>query len=221
MSIELLTQVVSLAAALFLLTSIALLAQRHMQALLRWLAIQGVLLAVTSGLVAFAAGVPELYISAIMALLLKGILIPWVLWKIIIRLGVHREVEPLVNIFRTMLMGAALVLFSFYASLPIQKHSFLLTRNIIAIALACVLIGMLIMITRRKAITQVVGYLAMENALFFMAVAATYGMPLVVEIGVAFDVLIAALIFGLFFFHIRKTFESLDLKYLEKNNELV
>jgi len=217
MPVEILKQVLSLAAALFLLTAFALLAQRHMQALLRWLAVQGVLLAVTSALVAFTAGVHELYVSAILALLLKGMLVPWLLWRIVIRLGVHREVEPLINIFTTMLIGAALVLFAYYVSLPIQKLSFLMTRNVIAIALACVLIGMLIMITRRKAITQVVGYLAMENALFFTAIAATYGMPLVVEIGVAFDVLIAALIFGLFFFRIRKTFDSLDLKYLEEN----
>jgi len=215
MSSELLKQVMSTAAALFLLTSFAMLAQRHMKALLRWLAIQGGLLAVTSALVAFGAEFPELYVSAILALILKGILIPWVLWKIIIHLGVHREVEPLVNIFATLLIGAGLVLFSFYVSLPIAEQSVLLTSNIIAIGLACVLICMLIMITRSKAITMVVGYLAMENALFFMAVSATYGIPLVVEIGVAFDVLIAGLIFSLFFFQIRKTFDSLNLKDME------
>ncbi|MCF8721275.1 hypothetical protein [Nitrospina gracilis] len=212
---ELLRQLVSLAAALFLLTSFALLAQRHMQAMLRWFAVQGVLLAMTTTLVAYAAGVPDLYISAVLALVLKGILMPWFLWRIVVRLGVNREVEPMVNIFITMLMGAGLVLFAFYVSLPIQEMAFPLTRNIIAIALACVLIAMLIMITRRKAITQVVGYLSMENALFFAATSATYGMPLVVEIGIAFDILIAVLIFGLFFFQIRKTFDSLDLKHME------
>jgi len=114
------------------------------------------------------------------------------------------------------LIGAALVLFAFYVSLPIEKLSQLVTRNIIAIALACVLLSMLMMITRRKAITQVVAFLSLENALFFTATAATNGMPLVVEIGVAFDVLIAALIFGLFFFQIRRTFDSLDLEHLEE-----
>lgn len=219
MPVELLKQLLSLAAALFLLTAFALLAQRHMHALLRWFAVQGVLLAATTALVAYAAGVHELYVSAFLALALKGILMPWLLWRIIVRLGAHREVESLVNIFATMLIGAALVLFAYYVSLPIEKLSFLVTRNIIAIALACVLISMLIMITRRKAITQVVGFLALENALFFTATAATYGMPLVVEIGVAFDVLIAALIFGLFFFQIRETFDSLDLKHLHLEDE--
>jgi len=144
------------------------------------------------------------------------LLLPWLLWRMVVRLGVHREVEPLVNVSATLLIGAALVLFAFYVSLPIEKLSQLVTRNTIAIALACVLLSMLMMITRRKAITQVIGFLAMENALFFTATAATYGMPLVVEMGVAFDVLIAALIFGLFFFQIRKTFDSLDLEHLEE-----
>jgi len=213
---EFLKQLTSLAAALFLLTAFAILAQRHMRALLGWFAIQGILLAATSALVAFAAASPELYISALLALLLKGFLMPWLLWRIVVHLGVNREVEPLINIFPTLLIAAVLVLFAYYISLPIQKTSALMTRNTIAIGLACVLIGMLIMITRRKAVTQVVGYLAMENALFFTATAATHGMPLVVEIGIAFDVLIAALIFGLFFFQIRKTFDSLDLSHLER-----
>jgi len=212
----LLQQWVVVAAAAMLLIMFALLAQRHMRALLRWFALQGVLLALTSALVAFVAGVPELYVSALLALLLKGLVLPWLLWRIVLRLGVHREVEPLVNISVTLLLGAALVLFAFYVSLPIEKLSQLVTRNIIAIALACVLLSMLMMITRRKAITQVVAFLSLENALFFTATAATNGMPLVVEIGVAFDVLIAALIFGLFFFQIRRTFDSLDLEHLEE-----
>ena len=215
MQVALLQQWVGVAAAMMLLVVFALLAQRHMHALLRWFALQGVVLALTSALVAYVADVPELYISAILALILKGVLLPWMLWRIVIKLGMHREVEPLVNVSVTLLIGAALVLFSFYISLPIEKLSQLVTRNTIAIAMACVLLSMLMMITRRKAITQVVGFLAMENALFFTATSATYGMPLLVEIGVAFDVLIAALVFGLFFFQIRKSFDSLDLEHLE------
>lgn len=211
----LLEQSVSVAAALVLLISFALLAQRRMLSLLHWFAAQGVVLASTSALVAYVANTPELYISAALTLVLKGILLPWLLWKIVVKLGVHREVEPLVNIFVTILIGAALVLFAYYVTLPIAKLSHLITRNTLAIALACVLVGMLMMITRRQAITQVIGFLSIENALFFTATAATYGMPMVVELGVAFDVLIAALIFGLFFFHIRATFDSLDLGLME------
>ncbi len=198
-----------------LLISFALLAQRRILSLLHWFAAQGVVLAFTSGLVAYAAHVPELYLSAVLTLVLKGVALPWLLWRNVVKLGVHREVEPLVNIFLTVLIGAALVLFAFYITLPIAKLSQLITRNTLAIATACVLIGMLMMITRRQAITQVIGFLAIENALFFTATAATYGMPMVVELGVAFDVLIAALVFGLFFFHIRATFETLDLGRME------
>jgi len=121
-----------------------------------------------------------------------------------------------VNIPVTMLIAAALVVFSFQVALPIEKLSHLLTRNVIAIAMANVLLGFLMMITRKKAITQVVGFLAIENSLFFAGIGATYGMPLVAELGVAFDVLVATIVFGLFFYHIRSTFESLDLEAMEK-----
>ena len=216
MSLVLLQQVISMAAAMLLLISFALLAQRRMLTVLHWFAIHGVVLAATTALVAYSSGDSELYISAAITLALKGMLLPWVLWKIILQMHVHREVEPLVNIPVTMLIAAALVLFSFQVAIPIEKLSHLLTRNTIAIATASVLLGMLMMITRRKAITQVVGFLAMENALFFAAIGATYGMPLVVELGVAFDVLIASIVFGLFFYHIRTTFESLDLEAMEE-----
>ncbi len=214
-SAEVLRQLSTVSASLFLLTSFALLAQRHMRAFLIWFSFQGILLGSLSAMVAYSTDSYELYVSAILAFFLKGILIPFLLWKIVIRLGVNREVETQINLFSTMLIGAILVLFSYYVSLPIQKTIMDMTRNIIAIGLACVLISMLIMITRRKAVTQVVGYLTLENSLFFTATAATHGMPLVVEIGVAFDVLIAVLIFGVFFFQIRKTFDSLDLRHLE------
>ena len=170
----------------------------------------------TTALVGYAAGQGELYISAILTLTLKGVALPWILWRIILKLKVHREVEPLVNMPVTMLIALALVLVAFHVSLPIERMSTLVTRNTLAIATATLFLGMLMMITRRKAITQVIGFLSVENALFFAAIGATYGMPMVVELGVAFDVLIAALIFGLFFFQIHSTFDSLDLDAMDE-----
>jgi len=215
-SAGLLQQIVSMAAALLLLISFALLAQRRMLAVLHWFAVQGVVLAATTALVGYSSGNAELYVSAAITLALKGVLLPWVLWTIIRRLRVHREVEALVNMPVTMLIASALVVFSFQVALPIEKLSHLLTRNVIAIAMANVLLGFLMMITRRKAITQVIGFLAIENSLFFAGIGATYGMPLVAELGVAFDVLIATIVFGLFFYQIRSTFDSLDLEAMEK-----
>lgn len=204
-------------AALMLLVSFALLAQHRMLSVLHWFAAQGVLLSVTAAVVAFSSGHNELYVSAAMTLLLKGILLPWLLWRVIKQLHVHREVEPLVNTALTMLLALAITIFSFHVVLPIERISELLTRNSMSIATATVLLGMLMMITRKKAITQVIGFLAVENSLFFAAIGATNGMPLVVEIGIAFDVLIAALIFGLFFFEIRNTFDSLEVDQMQSS----
>ncbi|RMH52568.1 MAG: formate hydrogenlyase [Zetaproteobacteria bacterium] len=208
-------QIINGLAALTLLISYALLAQHRLLSVLRWFAAQGVLLACTAAVVAFSSGMDELYISAVMTLLLKGLLLPWMLWRVIRRLHVHREVEPLVNNGVTIALAVGITLFSFHVIRPIEALSELLTRNSMAIATACVLLGMLMMITRRKAITQVIGFLSVENSLFFAAIGATNGMPLVVEIGVAFDVLIAALILGLFFFQIRDTFDSLEVDALD------
>jgi hydrogenase-4 component E len=117
----------------------------------------------------------------------------------------------------TMMLALGITLFAFHVIQPIELLSELTTRNTMSIATACVLLAMLMMMTRRKAITQVVGFLALENSLFFAAIGATNGMPLVVEIGIAFDVLIAALIFGVFFFEIRNTFDSMEVDAMQES----
>jgi len=211
LSPEFTQQIIDGMAAVTLLISFALLAQHRMLAVLHWFAAQGWILAATAALVAYSTGESELYISAFMTFVLKGLLMPWMLWRVIRKLHVHREVEPLMNSGVTIMIAVAVTLFSFHVIQPIEVTSDLMTRNTMAIATACVLLSMLMMITRKKAITQVIGFLAVENSLFFAAIGATNGMPLVVEIGIAFDVLIAALIFGLFFFQIRNTFDSMEI----------
>lgn len=215
MSATFLQQLVNGLAALMLLVSFSLLAQHRMLSVLHWFATQGVLLAITAAVVAYGTNNHELYLSAAMTFLLKCLLLPWLLWRVIMQLHVHREVEPLMNTPLTMLIALAVTIFAFHIIQPIEKISELLTRDSMAIATACVLLGMLMMITRKKAITQVIGFLSVENALFFAAIGSTNGMPLVVEIGIAFDVLIAALIFGLFFFQIRTTFDSLEVDAMQ------
>jgi len=125
-------------------------------------------------------------------------------------------VETLINIPTTMLIGIAVVIFAFNLAIPISKFSATLASGTLGIALACVLLSFLMMITRAKALPQVVGFLAMENGLFFAATSATYGMPMVVELGIALDVLIGVLILGVFMFQIREQFDSLDIRHLEK-----
>lgn len=214
-----LAQVIDLLSALVLLLGFGLLAQRRIYALLHLFAWQGLFLAANTAIVAYGAGVRHLYFSALLTLVMKVALIPYILHVLIQRMKIERDVETMVNVPLTLLIGIALVVLSYNVMSPIQEFSTLMTRSTLAIALATVMLGLLMMITRRHAVAQVIGFLAMENGLFFAATSATYGMPMVVELGVALDILIAALIFGVFFFQIRTTFESLDLSKMARLKE--
>ncbi|MFA6986118.1 MAG: formate hydrogenlyase [Arenimonas sp.] len=213
------SQLIHLGAALLLLTSFAMLSQRRVLSLVNLFALQGLVLSFSTAAVAYSSGQPHLYVSAGLSLLLKVILLPWILHRLIRRLNVHFDSEPLLNIPTTMLVGILLVVFSFALSQPIAELSTSVARSTLGIALAVVMLSFLMMITRRKAVTQVIGFLAMENGLFFAAMSATHGMPMVVELGVALDVLVGTMILGVFFFQIREQFDSLDLKHLEKLKE--
>ncbi|MBI5676676.1 MAG: formate hydrogenlyase [Nitrospirae bacterium] len=219
MDINIASQITSFLAALVLLTAFAMLAQRRMYGLVNLFAWQGLFLSINTAIVGFVAGKHHLYISSVLTLSLKVILLPYILHVLIRRLKVHKEVEMVVNIPMTMLIGIALVIFSYHLTAPVMELSTLVTRSTLAVALATVMIGLLMMITRRHAVTQIIGFLAMENGLFFAATSATYGMPLVVELGVALDILIAAFIFGIFFFHINTTFDSLDVDQMARLKE--
>jgi len=219
MSHALVVQLNLLLAALILLTSFALLVQRRMFALLHIFAWQGFFLGLSTAIIGFATGVHHLYLSSLLTLGMKVILLPYILYKLILKLRIHREIESVVNVPTTMMFGIALVIFSYHLTEPIRQLSALMPRTTLAVALATVMLGMLMMVTRRHAVSQIIGFLAMENGLFFAATSATYGMPMVVELGVALDLLIAAFIFGIFFFHINTTFDSLDVDQMAKLKE--
>jgi len=219
MSYTFAAQLNSLLAALILLTAFAMLVQRRMYALLHIFAWQGLFLSISTAVVGFAAQSHHLYISSVLTLAIKVVLLPYILHVLIQKLKIHREVETIVNVPTIMLIGIALVIFSYHLTAPIRELSTLMTKSTLAVALATVMLGLLMMITRRHAVTQIIGFLAMENGLFFAATSATYGMPLVVELGVALDILIAAFIFGIFFFHINTTFDSLDVDQMARLKE--
>jgi hydrogenase-4 component E len=219
MNIHLAAQIISFLAALVLLTAFGMLVQRRMYGLIHLFAWQGLFLSISTALVGFVAGKHHLYISSLLTLSLKVVLLPYILHSLVQRLRIHKEIETIVNVPTTMLIGIALVIFSYHLTAPVREISTLVTRSILAVALASVMIGLLMMITRKHAVTQIIGFLAMENGLFFAATSATYGMPLVVELGVALDVLIAAFIFGIFFFHIHTTFDSLDVEQMARLKE--
>jgi len=209
-------QIVNLIAALLLLVSFAMLSQRRVRDLVDLFMIQGALLAAATLVTAVATGQSHLYYSAALTVALKVIVLPLILRRVLRRLALETDVELLINIPTTMLVGIALVVVAFNMAVPISQLAGTITRGALGIALACVLLAFLMMITRRKALAQVVGFLSMENGLFFAATSVTYGMPMVVELGIALDVLVGTFVFGVFFFRIRETFDSLDTSHFEK-----
>lgn len=215
----LLTQFVNLLGALLLILAFAMISQRRVLSLVHLFTAQGATLVLATAVVGYATQQPHLYVSAALTLVLKVLLIPYLLHRVVRRLDIRWELESLINIPTTMLIGILVVIFAFNLALPISRLSHALASGTLGIALACVMLSFLMMITRAKAVPQVIGFLAMENGLFFAATAATYGMPMVVELGIALDVLIGVLILGVFMFQIREQFDSLDIRHLERLKE--
>ena len=208
------SQMVDLGSALLLLTCFAIVAQRRLSACVDLFALQSVFLGLTAALVAFLTGIHHIYIAAALTIVIKAVVIPRILKQVIERLNVKRELDMNVNVPTGLLICGALVILAFFITQPIIPLGFLLTRDSLAIALAIILIGFFVMIARKKAVTQVIGFLVMENGLFLGATAAAYGMPLIVELGVFFDVLVGVLIIGIYSHRMQETFESLDTSKL-------
>jgi hydrogenase-4 component E len=188
-----------------------------MVTLVRLLALQGIALGLLALAVAYVADAPHIYVAAALTLVLKGGVIPWMLLYVMDKLRTEREVEPLLSIPLSLLICGGLTVVAFYITQPIIFSGgaiTTITRDCLAISLAVVLIGFFTMISRKKAITQVMGMLTMENGLFLAAISVTYGMPLIVELGIFFDALVAVLIMGLFAFRIKRTFASVDTTVL-------
>ena len=210
------TQLINFLAAVLLMVSFAMLSQRRILSLIHLYTLQGVALVLANLILGFVTGDPNLYVSAGLTLVLKAGAIPWILYRLVRRLDVRADVEPLINIPTTLLIGIVLVIIAFNVASPISQLATSVARGTLGIALACVLLSFMTMITRAKAIPQVIGFLSMENGLFFAATAATNGMPMIVELGIGLDVLVGILILGVFMFQIREQFDSLDIHHLEK-----
>ena len=218
-AVPLASQLINLCAAVLLLLGFAMLAQRRILSLINLFMLQGLVLFASTLIVAYSTAQHHLYWSAGLTLVLKALLLPWILHRLIRRLSVKWDVETLLNIPTTMLIGLLLVVVAFNVAQPISQLAGTITRSTLGIALACVLLAFLMMITRSKAVPQVIAFLAMENALFFAATSATYGMPMVVELGIALDILVGMVILGIFFFQIREQFDSLDIRHMERERE--
>ena len=197
------------------LVSFMLLYQDRLYALLNVYALHALVLSLSVSWQAYVQDAPHLYITAFIALVFKAIIIPVTLHRMIVRLGIHREIETIVGIGPTMLAGIGLVGLSMAVMLRITTDAGLIAREDLAFALSVLLLGLLIMVTRRNAVGQVVGFMSLENGLVLAATGAK-GMPLVVEISVAFSVLIAFIVIGIFLFRIRERFDTVDVHALDR-----
>lgn len=197
-----------------LLVSFVLLYQRRVPAMVNALAAQGALLAAAAAWQGWVQGAPQLYLTALIALAAKGVLIPLALRALIRRFDLHRTVETALGIGPSLMAGVALVALAILVVLPVTAGAMAIAREDLALALSVVLLGMLMMITRRNAILQVIGLMSMENGLILAAVGVA-GMPLVVELSTAALVLVAFVVAGVFVFQIRERFDSVDIGFLE------
>lgn len=197
------------------LVSFMLLYQDRMFGLLNVFALHAFVLSLSVSWQAYIQNAPHLYVTAAIALVLKAIIIPVALHRVVVRLGIHRTIETVGGIGTTMLLGIGLVALSMVVMLRAAAEADPLAREDLALALSVVLLGLLMMVTRRNAVSQIVGFMSLENGLI-LAAAGAKGMPLVVEISVAFSVLVAFIVIGVFLFRIRERFDLVDVQALDE-----
>ena len=204
-----------LLAGSLVLLSFMMLYQDRMFALINIFALQAVALVLAVFWQGYIQNASSLFITAFIALIVKAVIIPIALRRVVVRLGVHRAIETVVGIGPTMLAGMGLVALSMVVMLGVTPEADPLAREDMALALSVILLGLLIMVTRRNAVTQVIGFMSIENGLI-LAAAGARGMPLIVEISVAFSILVAFIVIGIFLFRIRERFDTVDVQALDR-----
>ena len=204
------SKIINLFGATVLVTTFLIVGYRRLQACVGAYALQSFLLALVAAVVAFYTGFAHLYAAAALTVLIKVVVIPRALERVIQRINVKREVELYVNVPSSLLIAGALTILAYYVTQPIAGHGSLITQSCLAVSIAVMLIGLFVMISRVQALSQVIGLLVLENGLFLGAIATTYGMPLIVEIGVFFDVLVGVLILVVFVNRINRKFITSD-----------
>jgi hydrogenase-4 component E len=205
-------RIVTLMAALVLVLQIAMVSQRWIVLHIRIFAVQSLLLAI-----AWYNHAPHIYIAAVLTLVVKVILVPILFERLVTRMEIHEEIEPIVNVPLSVLIAGGLTLVGYVVAESFYRPDAPgVGHNALAVAISLFLIGFFTMINRRKALTQVLALLSLENGLFLAAISLTYGMPLIVELGILFDVLVAAMVLGILVYRIRESFESMDVSRLRR-----
>ena len=206
--------VVILCAAGMLVTAYLMVGQKALFVAIRLYGLQSILLGAVALTMGFADHRFHLLTGAALTIALKGVLIPWFLMRVIDRIGIHREIEPLVNVPSSLLICLGLTVIGYRVSTGLADGGRGVTHHVIGVSLSMLLMGLFMMVTRRKAVTQILALLTVENAVFLVALGATSGMPLVVELGISFDVILAVLVLGILVHRIAERFESMDVSRL-------
>jgi len=205
-----------LSAAGMLVSVFLMVGQKALFTTIRLYSAQSLLLGVVAATIAFSENHHDLFVTAALTVGLKAILIPWFLMRMIDRIGIHREIEPFLNVPASLLVSLALTVIGYRVSTGFPEGARGVSHHLIGVALSMLMIGLFLMVTRKKAITQILALLTVENAVFLVAVGVTSGMPLVVELGISFDVMLAVVILGILVHRIVDRFESMDVSRLSK-----
>lgn len=206
--------VLILSAAGMLVTAYLMVGQKALFTTIRLYGVQSLLLAIVATTMGISESRHELFVTAALTVVLKTILIPWFLMRTVDRIGIHREIEPFLNVPVSLLICLGLTVVGYRVSTGFEEGAQRVTHHLIGVALSLLLIGLFVMVTRKKAITQILALLTVENAVFLVAVGVTTGMPLIVEFGIAFDVMLAVLVLGILVQRIVGRFESMDVSRL-------
>lgn len=206
--------VLILSAAGMLVSAYLMVGQKALFTTIRLYGMQSLLLAIVATTMATSESRPELFVTAALTVVLKTILIPWFLMRTVDRIGIHREIEPFLNVPVSLLICLGLTVVGYRVSTGFEEGAQQVTHHLVGVALSLLLIGLFLMVTRKKAITQILALLTVENAVFLVAVGVTTGMPLIVEFGIGFDVMLAVLVLGILVQRIVGRFESMDVSRL-------
>lgn len=207
---------VILFAAGMLVTAYLMVAQRALFTSIRLYGLQSILLGGVAIVMGLADHRPHLFTSAALTITLKGVVIPWFLMRVIDRIGIHREIEPILNVPSSLIICLGLTVVGYRVSTGLAEGAGGAAHHVIGVSLSMLLMGLFLMVTRRKAVTQILALLTVENAVFLVALGATTGMPLIVELGISFDVIVAVLVLGVLVRRIVDRFESMDVSRLSK-----
>ncbi|HEX7592638.1 MAG TPA: hypothetical protein VF429_00550 [Anaerolineae bacterium] len=206
-----LIQLANLLSFLALGAAILLILRGSLGAQVDMFTLQSFALALLTAIIAWYAASVDLFGVAVVLVIIKVVIIPRVLNRAVTNIGLQRAAAPYLGTAPALVVCGALIVVAFYVMTPIVASNPLPTANALPLAFAGVLVGLFVTVNRRRALTQILGFLVMENSIFLFALLATYGVPFIVELGVFLDVLVAVLILEVFVYHIKENFDTLEV----------